>query len=149
MRNIKVRVWDPIEKVFFHFDFNYANQKFSNGNRYTDGKSVPGLTLTVDDYLSKRDKFNWGYRERLTIQQFTGLVDINNKHIFEGDIVNFRIPGIPHGRYAEDLENQVVKYDEKLAAFTFGINEYCMLDNIVDLKVVSNIFETPEIINDK
>jgi len=145
MKELKFRVWDSVEKVFFSFDLNMANQKFINGNRYTNGKYVPGLSLTIDDYLPKRDKFDcFKYRERLIIQQFTGLVDITGKRIFEGDIVNFRIPGIPHGRYPEDLENQVVKYDEELAAFTFGTDEYCMLDDIVDLKVVGNIFESPK-----
>ena len=89
-------------------------------------------------------------KEENIIQQFTGLLDKNNKEIYEGDIINFETYGIPHGPERDFIKNAEVYYDEKLVSFCFGrFNNgeykytYQMTDRIdkKTLEVVGNIFE--------
>ena len=84
-----------------------------------------------------------------TICQCTGLIDKNNKEIFEGDIVRYIDEVIGKEKVDE------VKYNETHAAFCrlhkgkMGL-QYLWLDEAVANKceVTGNIFDNPELVRD-
>jgi len=115
-RIIKFRIWDGFE--FHNFDefVSLIEDKIESFQELTKHKS-------------------------LKIQQFTGLLDKNNKEIYEGDLVNYYyIPGMPHGIEREDFQNEEVRYNPKSTAFVFGRWESHPYE-IKDIEVVGNIFE--------
>lgn len=85
------------------------------------------------------------------LQEFIGLIDKNNKEIYEGDLINFTVDGITHGPETEYEKNAEVWYSEEDAQFVFGYFKdgnnsydwwYSMADRISDIEVVGNIFQT-------
>ncbi len=97
--------------------------------------------------------------KRTVIQQFIGLNDKNGKPIYEGDLVNFTIPGITHGPEREDLTSQEVHWAQEEGSWAFGWWEsvaypgefgyYTLGGDRIDaktLEIVGNIFENPELV---
>jgi uncharacterized phage protein (TIGR01671 family) len=77
--DIKFRVFDKINKKYL--DPN--NTQFAIlGN----GK----LIISTSDWYSEFVNVN---QNNYQIEEFTGFVDINNKEIYEGDIINFSLNG--------------------------------------------------------
>ena len=85
-------------------------------------------------------------KEDLVLQQFTGLLDKNDKPIYEGDLVNYTCLAGEHDYQKET--NQEVFFEDGM--FLFGRNDlFCMADSNFlkqSLEVVGNIFENKELV---
>ena len=89
--------------------------------------------------------------QRLKRQLFIGIQDKNGVDLYEGDIINFEIRGIPHGPEREYIKNAEIFYSPEDAMFCFGkfkMNDgqdywYSFADNIdrKTIEIVGNIYE--------
>ncbi len=130
-RIIKFRIWDFSEKNWMK----------------PDGESMwasPDYCASFEVILANRTRFR--------VQQFTGLLDKNGKEIYEGDLVNFTIPGITHGPEREDLTSQEVHWAQEEGSWAFGrwlntdgeLTYFTIVGDRIDVKtleIVGNIFE--------
>ena len=81
-----------------------------------------------------------------TVGQFTGYHDLNDKRIYEGDIVKFTA----HDALGNELGNQqgVVKF--KFGSYLIGgYDMYDILLNDDEAEIVGNIYDNPELLNRK
>ena len=75
----------------------------------------------------------------VTVGQYTGLKDKNGKRIFEGDIFDWGYAGAKDLRY-------VVVYDAGLAAFV-GERSFGFVSlNGIDIEIIGNIHDNPELL---
>ena len=100
-----------------------------------------------DDVCIFKQEGNCGEQvKRDTIGQFTGLYDVNEKEIYEGDIVAITELAAQNSR---KMLAQIV-YDEDLACFNFKASdrERCMCVSIiyVAMEVIGNIYDNPDLI---
>ena len=95
------------------------------------------------DYY-KLEEIGVGIYEGSIIQQYTGLNDINQKEIFEGDIVKYQFAGAMSDPNFYEESGEVYfqqgsfKVNGRLLGSAFVLN----------LVVIGNIFETPELLDD-
>ena len=114
MREIKFRAWDSVQqKMWFDMLIDF------NGN-----------------VLDANENRNY----RMTLMQYTGLKDKNNKEIYEGDIVKF----------VEDTLNEIYKaspviYDEDRFTFLGRYSNDCIMHDWHEIEVIGNIYENPEL----
>ena len=74
-----------------------------------------------------------------TVGQYTGLTDVNDKKIFEGDIVY----------YDYEEERGVVEWDNDTARFIITFSTFTVdFDNVYgnELEVIGNIYDNPELL---
>jgi hypothetical protein len=107
-REIKFRAWDK-RKHAGTSGMNYDAQDSGHWN----------------DFLS--------YPRYYTIQQYTGVKDINGNEIYEGDIVKIY-----------DSYNSKVIFDK--GEFRASNHEYCLRHYASSSKVIGNIFENPKLL---
>lgn len=138
MREIKFRAWDKEQKKFIgsNYSDNWSNEK----NEWWADEGMMMLTGIED--ISKK--------ERYVLQQYTGLLDKNGKEIYEGDILNsfYKFEGC-NGVY-------LVKWHDDSCGFypkKFGTHQQKSVSiSMLDLQrceVIGNIYENPELINNK
>lgn len=120
-RPIKFRAWSkPFEKMLCG---SYENQ-------YNDCRFMP-----------------YGYglgNDSLEVMQFTGLVDKDGLEVYEGDIVEY-VQESPISD--EDLSIRGVGeviWNEEMCGFV--IKYMFRLDIYLDLKIIGNIYENPELL---
>lgn len=124
MREIRFRAWEARVKKYIDWD-NFMNNPFGT----------------------------WGMKafnnERYHFQQYTGLKDDNGKEIYEGDIVDY-LGDI-------DLVNsnvlRVIEYKEEEACFVARLpvgveGEVAVYLNEHDFKLIGNIYENPELLEE-
>lgn len=145
MREIEFRVWDSRKKSYF----NKKDTAIDNlGN------------IFIFEACDENDADLWHVRilsdpdnERYIIEENTGLTDTNGKDIYAEDIVE-----VKHSDWIEPTIH-VVKWcgDEKYPAFNLrpeldeAVNSIALVaqSDFFSIKVVGNIHENPELLEEK
>jgi len=123
MREIKFRAWDKDNKLMCGINGIYQGVYEPDKLEFDIFNEKTGYQI----YHVLQD-------EDIKVMQFTGLLDKNDKEIYEGDIVT------------EDDEIGLVRYgDGMFYAFNYGF-EHAILSSPKDLEVIGNKFENPELL---
>jgi uncharacterized phage protein (TIGR01671 family) len=123
-REIKFRAWHPLNKEMV---YPIKGQNFGYGG------------YTRSDILRDFEDEN--------IMQFTGLKDNNGKEIYEGDIVHYDTEdGVVRAKVVFALSEEE---NMNISGFVFEFichEDYTNEDESVDLEVIGNIYENPELL---
>ena len=146
MREIKFRAWDKNDKRIFIDPqmIDFYNKKIGYMQYQTE--YMPDTSYSIPVGFEEFE-----YSE---LMQYTGLKDMREKEIYEGDIVRFypqapRSEELPNPRYGEmgeiffDIGSFAVRpIDKKREVLEFFLNE------LGDWVVVGNIYENKELVNE-
>lgn len=135
MREIKFRAWDNLEKRMRKVvSLHWQGDKLVSARLEGDNEPIP-------------------IERRLVIEKFISLKDENNKNIYAEDIVE-----VKHSDWTEPTIH-VVKWcgDEKYPAFNLkpeldeAVNSIALVaqSDFFSVKVVGNIHENPELLEEK
>lgn len=135
MRDIKFRAWDNLEKRMRKVvSLHWQGDKLVSARLEGDNEPIP-------------------IERRLVIEKFISLKDENNKNIYVEDIVE-----VKHSDWTEPTIH-VVKWcgDEKYPAFNLkpeldeAVNSIALVaqSDFFSVKVVGNIHENPELLEEK
>lgn len=125
-REIKFRVWDEEEKTMWrHENIGYIN--------FYD-KVI---------WLRHGGFLDMDYNP-CTLMQYTGLKDKNGKEIYEGDIVK-REPMSPGGL---DRIGKIT-FEDGVIWLESNVDSVCLYDEIDELEVIGNIYENPELLEER
>ena len=133
----KFRVWDKTENKMWNVETIYIEDEWVKVN---DG-SIYGITKDlVRDYV---------------LMQSTGLKDITGDEIYEGDIVKVLVHDIEPKIMKDKMYIGVVAYNQgtfdiKISKDTYLgiIPEMYMLDIDCVFRILGNIYENPELLED-
>jgi uncharacterized phage protein (TIGR01671 family) len=139
MRDIKFRAWDNIGEQMI-FDFGMTPEDY-HAYIIPEGAEYP-------------DQFE--YYDDIKLMQYTGLKDKNGVEIYEGDILRLFDPRLP-----EKTKSSEVTFDR--GAFLVDTQMGTLPDRTTlktlyrelmnreysDCEVIGNIYENPELINDR
>ena len=121
MREIKFRAWDKLNKEMF----NVESINFQERRVYKD-------TVSYRDFKD------------IELMQYTGLKDIREKEIYDGDIVELRANhGIGVVKYYDEWGAFVVEYIKPRPLVVLGMNYYKE-----DIEVIGNIYENSELLGE-
>lgn len=131
MREIKFRWWVTSGEDF--------EDKFFDA----EGNVIPHMEtdLAVPEYMPINDQIN---AKGAIPTQYVGRIDKEEKEIYEGDIVHFKVPGLSG--------LGIVFYDEKTAQFKINDIRYRTKGRIYPFyddatyRVDGNIYENPELL---
>ena len=139
MRIIKFRAWRTDEKYMVTSDVGALTAlRNCSGNK---GLAEQAGFSNIDNQPNP-DKF--------ILMQYTGRKDINDKEIFEGDIVSFDDCTSTESGYCERGCIGVVEWCDETVSFEvsnrLSAESYEVLDECV---VIGNIYENPELLEGK
>lgn len=152
MREIKFRIWDKQNKNWItengyslHCNSNWAICPFTG--KLTDYVGMDGelgethIASPVPDYYMQGGKIV--KEPRYVLMQYTGLKDKNGNLIYEGDIVQNMIIGPVEYFLGEFSIGGVTPLKDFLINTS---DENQPLNFNLDLEIIGNIFETPELL---
>ena len=137
MRTIKFRVWDIKYKDWMKDD--------------CIGIDATGQILTYRQGGMIGSCWIQDENKDFIIQQFIGLLDKNNKEIYEGDLVNVTLRAMGAVAVSKDESPDIrlgyIFYEENTCAFRVQLkaNQYCIFGG-GDLEVIGNVFENQELL---
>lgn len=137
MRDIKFRIWDGAK-----------NEWLASSNK--DALPYYGFAL-VGEVMTVQSPPVWSLDEGNVVEQFTGLKDINDTEIYQGDICSFTSKTGKHTGVVERLDNlagfglRMVKNNFR---YTFSKLDTMGID-LDTLEVIGNIHENPEFLEEK
>ena len=125
MREIKFRVWDKESK-----------------------EMLSDVSLWNDDFTSYLNEHIEYLQDKCELMQYTGLKDKNGIEIYEGDILEFITFGFDSERFITYIEfiNASFRLKNGRSLFYFGQIDVSKLD---DGRVIGNIYENPELLENK
>ncbi len=123
------------------------------GKMVEDNEWIFGYyVLTHDSHRIIYEDYEGFYCEdeviKESVGQYTGLLDKKYREIYEGDIVTF-------GSWDEDIEEEwchtpaLVEYKQNEAAFYLTRSCNIPLAHQKDIEVIGNIYENPELLEEK
>lgn len=121
-RKIKFRVWDKENECWLNFGYTKFYRK-------EDGEP---------DTIFKFD-FSVNY----IVEQYTGLIDKNDKEIYEGDIITHIDRKYRDG---SDRIYKVIWSEEQFSFIALASGEYVWLSAMEGCEVIGNIHENPELL---
>lgn len=130
---IKFRAWDNEAEVYTHNEYYFEV--------LPDGKELE-LVSAID----------FGDTDRLIIEQFTGLKDVNGKEIYEGDILHFGSIWCVGDEYdpREEYHIGTVEYRPDYASYVVNCNgRIYPLEAVISFEsysVQGNIHANPELL---
>lgn len=132
-RQLKFRVWDKKIQSFWH-NLEGATK---NGIILTS-EGNPGIVSDLTTVYEPKS-VNIFDKEFLEIQQFTGILDVKGREIFEGDIIKQ-----PHRNAFGP-----VKWVSEAESWDFSgwlMDKSTYGDGLSGSEIIGNIFENPELI---
>ena len=137
MREIKFRVWDKLERPW--------DKEFKKEMIY----DIAGIEFWLDCIRIVDEGQHYYLKFKYTeIMQYTGLIDKNEKEIYEGDIIRLK----HHIDKRINVVGKVVFLSEQAS---FGIidnlgQEYPLFRNTTEqIEIIGNIYENLELLEEK
>lgn len=103
-----------------------------------------GKSFIINEVIEVTEQYitigSWCHVNSESVGRFTGLFDKNCREIFEKDIL--------YGNDGEDFWD-IVEFDETQAKWVRkdqNLNELDLSDNVIELKIVGNVFENPKLL---
>lgn len=131
-REIKFRAWDEQNKIM-HNDFQFIKSGEENNDWiiFTSDKQK----LSAEQHPLQNPYF----QQQFKIMQFTGLLDVNGKEIYEGDVVRRGVIIFSRGKFCGQYYGSGGFYEE-------WEDDLYQERNI---EVLGNIYENPEILEEE
>ena len=139
MREIKFRAWHKIAEKMTEVH-SFTNIDYKDEDEY---KYVVTSEEAVDDGVC------WKYRD-IVLMQYTGLKDKNEKEIYEGDVIKIEVKKRNKGDFP-NLKNYLVVFEDFSFSYKDNDGHYATPLNIFikGVEVISNIYENPELLDNK
>ena len=120
-RLFKFRVWDSVDKEMTPFD---------------EIRILPNETMMYE--LFTEERYNW--------MQFTGILDINKKLIYEGDIVNDEELGKGIVVFQSGCFFMMYDADTNMEFLGLKTDRFGRLQEKRIVEILGNIYENPELL---
>ena len=132
-----------------------------------DGEIKNIYCIISDDTIGGQEMLGCGHYTGLpkayriieeTVSQSIGLFDKNGKEIFEGDIVKFTWEAMIDGKTIINTEKNIVEYKKvhhkdgdgnPIDYIDFCVGNVSLLSYISNIEVIGNIWDNPELLEEK
>ena len=135
---IKFRAWDNENEIYL-YNVQNAYETLGGFVKYDDGKDAKYDEFCFGDFLDDK---------RYDVEQFTGLTDMSDKDIYEGDIIASK----PNGLTFEPLKIGVVKRSKITAGWSYitATGEYNIWTSgkYRTYEIIGNVHANPELLEE-